>query len=47
MLITFTYVNLVVSMAQVDVAKDSSLPQAVKQVGNTGNPKYIELRPTI
>ena len=43
MLIAFMYVNLVVSMAQVDGAKDSSLSQAAKQVSNMGNQEYIEL----
>ena len=43
MLIAFTYANLVVSMAQVDGAKHSSLSQMVKQVCNTGNQEYIKL----
>ena len=47
MLIDFAYANLVVSMAQVDGAKDSSLSQVVKQVCNVGNRKYIKLHLTI
>ena len=43
MLIAFTYVNLVVSMAQVDGAKHSTLSQTVKQVCNMGNREDIEL----
>ena len=43
MLMAFTYANLVVSIAQVDGAKDSSLSQMVKQVCNMGNWEYIKL----
>ena len=43
MLVAFMYANLVVSMAQVDGAKNSSLSQVVKQVCNMGNQEYIEL----
>ena len=41
MFVTFTYANLVVSMAQVDGAEHSGLAQTVKQVCNTGNWEYI------
>ena len=44
MLIAFMYANLVVSMAQVNGAKDSSLSQVVKQVRNMGDCEYIKLR---
>ena len=47
MLIAFMHANLVVSMAQVDGAKPSSLSQTVKQVCNTGNQEYIKLCLTV
>ena len=47
MLIALTYANLVVSMAQVNGAKDSGLAQKIKQVSNTWNWEYIKLCPTI
>ena len=47
MRIAFMYANLVVSMAQVDGAKDSGLAQVIKQVCYTGNQEYIELCLTI
>ena len=43
MLIAFTYVNLVVIMAQSDGTKHSILVQTIKQVSNAQNWEYIEL----
>ena len=47
MLITFTYANLMVSMAQVNGAKNRSPAQMVKQVYNSQNREHIKLCLTI